>query len=197
MPSEPDQPSDDLLTGFERTGSRRIELRAYLITGIIGSLYAFDAAFHLGAYNTLFYGQQQHFAVVSTVILIGMVIIRRKAHLHLYNVAVFTPPLLLFLFRVATPSKHPGGALHVIDNVLMIINVIVMPVILWVVVRLLFPEYFEIPTWRLRTAVIATILVLAATGYVSGRFNYRTLTCQDFVVAGDNTPSNCRQSGHP
>ncbi len=190
--SGPERPSDDLLTGFERTGPRRVALRAYLTTGILGSLYVFDTAFRFGAYHTVFYSQEQHIAVVSAVILIGMVILRREARLHLYDAVVFAPPLLLFLFRLATPSKHPSGALHAIDDVLIIVTAVVMPLILWVVVRLLAPEFFDLPTWRLRTAVVATILIIAAVGYVDGRFNYRTLTCQDFIVAGDHPPPNCR-----
>jgi hypothetical protein len=34
-------------------------------------------------------------------------------------------------------------------------------------------------------------------GYANGRFNDRSLTCDDFITAGDKPPTNCLPSGHP
>jgi hypothetical protein len=49
----PSRPADDLLTGFTEPGARKEELRAYLTTTVVASLYVFDAAFHFGAYHAV------------------------------------------------------------------------------------------------------------------------------------------------
>jgi hypothetical protein len=74
---------------------------------------------------------------------------------------------------------------------------VVLPVIGWIVARLLAPEYFSLPGWRLRVAVVTTIAIITVIGYTNGRFNCRSLTCQDFVTAGDKPPTNCAPYGHP
>jgi hypothetical protein len=192
------QPPDDLLSGFEHNG-RRGELRAYLTTTLIASAYIFDTAFRLGAYHAIYYSQLQHVAVFSLVILIAVAFIRRQARVHYSVMALFAVPVAVFFFRLATPTKHSAGAGHVIDNVLVILNAIVTPIILWVIARLLAPDYFGLHSRRLKITVAATLTIVAAIGYTSGRFNYRTLTCQDFITAGDKPPANCARHGnrHP
>lgn len=189
------RPTDDLLSGFEHNGSKQGELRAYLATTLIASVYVFDTAFHLGAYHTFYYSQLQHVAVFALVILIGVAFIHRQARVHYWVMVLFAVPVAVFFFRLATPTKHSVGAGHVIDNVLTILSAIVTPIILWVIARLLAPDYFRLRSRRLKIAVVATLTLVAAIGYTGGRFNYRTLTCQDFITAGDKPPTNCAQHG--
>jgi hypothetical protein len=191
------KPADDLLSGFAEAGDRKDRIRAYLTTAVVASLYVFDAAFHFGAYHAVDFHELQHIAVVSLVILIGVLLIRGQVRVHLWVLVLLAAPILLFVYRLATPSKRPVEAIRLTDNALLILNTAVLPVIGWVVVRLLAPEYFSLPGWRLKTAVIVTVAVVGAIGYLNGHFNYRSLTCEDFVTAGDKPPANCAQSGHP
>jgi hypothetical protein len=191
------RPVDDLLRGFTEAGDRKNQLRAYLTTTIVASLYVFDTAFHYGAYHTINFHQLQHIAVVSLVIVIGVLLIRRQLRVHLWVLALLAPPILLFVYRLATPQEHPVEAIRVTDDALVILNAVVLPVIAWIVARLLAPEYFSLPGWRLKIAVVATVAVVAAAGYATGRFNDRSLTCEDFITAGDKPPTNCLPSGHP
>jgi hypothetical protein len=191
------RPADDLLSGFQEAGDTKNKLRSYLATTIVASLYVFDTAFHFGAYHTVNFHQLQHLAVVSLVIVIGVLLVRRQVRVHLWVLALLAPPVLLFFFRLATPQKHPVEAIRFTDDVLVILNTVVLPVIAWIAARLLAPQYFSLPGWRLKIAVIATVAIVAATGYANGRFNYRALTCEDFIAAGDKPPTNCMPSGHP
>ena len=189
--------ADDLLDGFTASGARKDGLRAYLTTTVVASLYVFDTAFHYGAYRTINFHQIQHIAVVSLVIVIGALLLRRQLHVHLWVLALLAPPILLFLYRLATPQKHAVEAIRLSDNALVILNIVVLPVIGWIVARLLAPEYFNLPGWRLKLAVLTTVAIIAAIGYLAGRFNDRSLTCQDFITAGDKPPANCMPAGHP
>lgn len=193
----PSRPADDLLTGFTEPGSRKEELRAYLTTTVVASLYVFDTAFHFGAYHAVNFHLLQHISVVSLVIVIGVLFVRRQLRVHPWVLVLLAPPILLFFYRLVTPQKHPVEAIRLTDNALVILNTVVLPVIGWIVARLLAPEYFSLPGWRLKIAVIATVAIVAGIGYANGRFNDRSLTCEDFVTAGDKPPAKCMPSGHP
>ena len=191
------RPDHDLLSGFTESGAKKDELRAYLTTTVVASLYVFDTAFHFGAYHMVNFHQLQHIAIVSLVIVIGVLLVRRQLRVHPWVLALLAPPILLFFYRLATPQKHPVEAVRLTDDALVILNTVVLPVIGWIVARLLAPEYFSLPGWRLKIAVVTTIAIIAGIGYVNGRFNYRSLTCEDFIFAGDKPPANCMPSGHP
>jgi hypothetical protein len=163
----------------------------------VASLYVFDAAFHFGAFHAVNFHLVQHISVVSLVIVIGVLLVRRQLRVHPWVLALLAPPILLFFYRLATPQKHPVEAIRLTDNALVILNTVVLPVIAWIVARLLAPEYFSLPGWRLKIAVIATVAIVAGIGYANGRFNDRSLTCEDFLTAGDKPPANCLPSGHP
>ena len=189
--------ADDLLSGFTEGGERRDLLRAYLTTTVVASLLVFDTSFHFGAYGTINFHQLQHVAVVSLVIVIGVLFVRRQLQVHVWVLALLAPPILLFIYRLATPQKHPVEAVRLTDNALVILTTVVLPVVAWVIARLLAPEYFSLPGRRLKTAVVATVAIVAVIGYANGRFNDRSLTCDDFITAGDKPPTNCLPSGHP
>ncbi len=55
----PSAVADDLLSGFTEAGARKDQLRAYLTTTVVASLYVFDTAFHFGAYHTINFHQLQ------------------------------------------------------------------------------------------------------------------------------------------
>lgn len=54
------------------------------------------------------------------------------------------------------------------------------------------PEHFALPSRRLRATAIGIVLLVALTGFLAGQLNHQLLTCRDFVIAGDDTPANCR-----
>ena len=110
--------------------------------------------------------------------------------------ALLTPPILLFFYRLASPQKDPVEAVRLTDNALVILNTVVLPVIGWIVARLRAPEYLSCPaggsrsrSWRPGDR--------RRHRYANGRFNYRSLTCEDFLNPGDKPPANCAHAGHP
>ncbi|MEV0806271.1 hypothetical protein [Micromonospora sp. NPDC050200] len=70
-----------------------------------------------------------------------------------------------------------------------------LPVIFWVIARLLAPRYFALPGQRLKVGAAATVTVVALTGYLVGRNNDHFLTCEEFTVAGEHRPANCAPAG--
>lgn len=188
---------DDLLTGFERTGPRQRELRAFFASLIAASLYVWDVTFDIGVRRSVDYVRIQQILVLSVVILLGVLVVRRQVWVHPWLLAAFLPPISLLLFRALTPQKHLSDPVRITDDALVIINVTVFPVIVWVTARLLAPEFFRLHSRHLKVAVVAIVIAIGIGGFVAGRYNYRFLTCHDFAATGDDPPPNCRHSGHP
>lgn len=69
-----------------------------------------------------------------------------------------------------------------------------LPFTLVAVARILSPDYFALPARRLKAASVAIIVLMGATGFLVGHFNYEFTTCHDYVIAGNDEPSNCRNT---
>lgn len=182
---------DDLLKGFDRTGPGGGRLGGFFAITIAASLYAWDVAFTAGAYRTLLYPFRQQLFVVALVVLLGGLIMRPRARIHPWLLALFAPPMLLTLVRLAFPAGESGALARVVDRVLLAATLGALPIVVWVVARLLAPNYFTLPDRRARIAVVVVVTAVTVIGFSIGRFNDRFLTCGDFQVAGDDLPKNC------
>ena len=190
---------DDLLTGFRHQGGRPGELRGFFATTIAISLVVWDLAFALGAYHTVFYYRLLQIFVVSAVLLLGAVVLRKHMTVRPWMLAVLSVPVIWLVWRLVAPvGGHWHRVYRGVDIALITIVLVTLPITLWAVARIVAPEYFELSTLRLRLAGAAIVAVVAVAGLLAGQFNQHIVTCRDFVVAGDDTPPNCltTPSGH-
>jgi 4-amino-4-deoxy-L-arabinose transferase-like glycosyltransferase len=187
---------DDLLKGFGETGPGHGQLQGFFAVAVGGSLYAWDVAFELGAYHSILYYRRHQLLVLSMVALLGGLIMRRRAHIRPWLLVVFTPPILLILLQLSFPVNEAGRAVRVVDEALIVVNLVVSPILVWVVARLLAPGYLTLPDRRSRIAVVVVVASVALVGFLVGHFNDRFLTCQDFKVAGNDEPVNCVHGKH-
>lgn len=184
---------DDLLTGFARTDQDSGELRGFFATTLGISLLVWDLAFTLGAYRTIFYNRLMQIVVVSAVLLLGALVLRRNLTVRPWMIAILSIPIVWLIWRLITPvGGYFPEVYRVVEGVLVTLTMVSLPITLWVVLRILAPGYFALSTVRLRLAGLAIVLVVAAAGFLTGKFNYHVFTCEAFVVAGDDTPANCR-----
>jgi hypothetical protein len=75
---------------------------------------------------------------------------------------------LLGAYRAATPVKRPFGTLGVID-VVSGLSVLTVPIVLWVTARLLAPQYFTVPSRRLKGVVAAAAAATRDDLYIPNR----------------------------
>ncbi|MBM0257073.1 hypothetical protein [Micromonospora sp. 4G55] len=176
---------DDLLRG---TAAQK--LGGFYAIAFGASLWVWDVAFGLGTHGTIFYYRRHELFVLSLVVLLSALILRRRVHTHPWVLLFFLLPIAFLLVRLAVP--HPQGAVaQTVYRVLNIAAIAVVPFVAGVVVRLLAPNYFTLPSRRLRLTVAAIVATVALVGFLVGHFNDRFLTCEDFIVAGDDPAPNC------
>ncbi|HEY7176978.1 MAG TPA: hypothetical protein VH442_18860 [Micromonosporaceae bacterium] len=184
-------PNDDILAGFGRTGGP-LGLRAFFATTIAASLLVWDLAYSLGAYHTVFYYRLFHIFVASTVLLIGSVVLRKDLRVRPWMRVLLAVPLTWFVARAIKPINEAGSALHDIDTTLTWLTLATVPFTLWALIRIMAPGLFGLPARRLKALTFLVITVIGLTGFFVGQFNNHFTTCHDYVVAGDNEPSDCR-----
>ena len=179
-----------LRSGFRLTGADQEELRGFFASTLAASLLAWEIAFPLGAYRTVFYSRLFQLLVVSIVLLVGVAVLRPAVRVRPWMLAALATPLAWTAFRILAPTGTPGHW-HQVELVLLLLTLIALPLTLWTVGLMVAPELFGLPTRRLRLAAVLIVALISGIGYLFGAYNNQVLTCNDFNVAGDDTPSNC------
>src|SRR5690348_12562082 len=112
---------DDLLKGFDETGPSQGRLGGFFAVTIAASLFAWNVMFNLGAYHQVFYRTRQQLFVLSLVVLLGGLAVRRRAKMNSWLLILFAPPLLLVLLQLVVPVNHSGPAIRVLYHVMVVV----------------------------------------------------------------------------
>ncbi|MGN9774517.1 hypothetical protein ACTMS0_01850 [Micromonospora sp. H33] len=176
---------DDLLRGTAEQ-----KLGGFYAIAFGATLLAWDVAFAFGTHRTIFYYRRQDLFVLSLVVLLSALLLRRRVHTHSWVLLFFLPPIGLWLLRLAVPRPF-GAVAQTADHVLSVATVAVVPFVAAIVVRLLAPNYFTLPGRRLKVILAAIVTTVALIGFLVGHFNDRFLTCEEFIVAGADPAPRC------
>lgn len=165
------------------------KLQGFYAIAFGGSLYAWDIAFSLGTHGTIFYYRRHELFVLCLVVVLSAVLLRDRVYTHPWLVLLLLPPIALVLQELVV--VHPGVVARTAERILSIAALVVVPIVVRIVGGLLAPDYFHLPGRRTRVTVIAIIAIVALIGFLAGRANNRYMTCEDFIIAGDDPPKNC------
>ena len=187
--------NDEILTGFSKEESSAPEIRTFFLSTIAAALVAWDVAFNFGAFHTMFFARRHQVAVVLFVVVLGTFVLRRQVKINWWLLGVLSIPMFWIFFRLVFPVRDAGSAASQIDGVLFIVVAMLFPMVLWIVLRLVAPDYFSIPNRRLKVMSLLIVLVIALIGYSVGEQNSRFLTCDEFKVSGNDLPANCLEDG--
>ena len=186
--------SDDILSGFGRQDSSEPEIRTFFVSTIATAMVAWDIAFNLGAFHTVFFARRHQLAVVLFVVVLGTLALRRQVHVHWWVLAFLSIPFVWIVFRLIFPERDSGQLTGTVDSGFLIAIIVIYPVAFWVVLRLMAPDYFDIPNLRLKIASFTIVIVVAGIGFLVGEFNNRFLSCEEFAVSGNYLPADCAES---
>lgn len=90
-------------------------------------------------------------------------------------------------------SKAWSRALFLVAIVLTLAGI---PFLAALVLRVTISGYEQIPSRR-RLVAAGLVVIVAIASFGLGKFNNRFLTCDDFIVSGNDTPPGCAQGqGH-
>jgi hypothetical protein len=183
--------SDDILTGFAREESSAPEIRTFFVSTIGAALVAWDIAFNFGAFHTVFFARRHQVAVLLFVVVLGTIVLRHQVSINWWLLGILSIPMFWIVFRMAFPTRDAGSTASRIDGMLFIFVVMLYPMVFWIVLRLVAPDYFSIPNRRLKVMSVVIVIVIAFLGYSVGEQNGRFLSCDEFKVSGNDLPADC------
>jgi hypothetical protein len=157
------------------------------------SLVIWPIAFNLGAYGVVFYEDIFLFLVVATA---GLAVSLLSAHMTggqrwYVNLALAAPLIWFVLAAVFTDSTADAATNPILGTLALAIAVVSIPTVLWLMTELFAPGFRRYENRRLLIGGLVVLLAMAGGGYIVGANNDFFLTCDDFKVAGSDTPQNC------
>ncbi|MDO9398118.1 MAG: hypothetical protein Q7T71_16355 [Herbiconiux sp.] len=147
-------------------------------------------AFTLGAWGDFFFDQLLTVWAASTGALIVVLIQRDGAHRIRRSLALLVPTLWLVLSFLVQPDD--ADWLVVLVAVIGgIVAILAVPTTMWVLARIIWPEFGDDISWPRRLIVLGAVATIAVASFLLGANQSRFLTCDDFSISGNSLPPGC------
>jgi hypothetical protein len=147
-------------------------------------------AFTLGAWGDFFFDQMLTVWAASTGALIVVLIQPRSRRKIGRALALLVPSLWLALSFVVRPDTQDLGAL-LFGLLGAVVALLAVPTTIWVLARIIWPEFGEDISWPRRLSVIGAVALIALASYLLGVNQSKFLTCEEFTVSGNSEPPGC------
>jgi hypothetical protein len=151
-------------------------------------------AFTIGAWGTLFFDQLLTVWVISTAACLIVLVQPRPAHHRIRRaIALGIPSIWLFLSFFTDPGDDE--LLVIVDLLAIFIAVTGLPLTLWVMLKLFWPEAMGRMPKRLTVAAVVIVGGIAIGSFALGANHRLFLTCEDFAISGNSEPPGCVKAG--
>ncbi len=165
-----------------------------LVGGAIGlSAYVWDLSFNLGAFGVIFMGHIIAIWLFSLSILLVTKVVQNMAipGNKWLEYLMLPLPSIWLLFRIIDDPLVFG---QLTDYLLHIASILSLVISLPYLVYLFF--YFTNPNilklkGKLIAGLVGFVLLIGGVGHTLGKHNYLIMSCENFIVSGQDKPKNC------
>ena len=148
-------------------------------------------AFTLGAYGEIFFTDILAVWAASTAAFVFVLVERRPVGGRLVRAFLLLLPSLWLFLNFVVEDETTDLAVAIMDLVAIVAVLIGIPFTLWVLVRIIWPDFGgETPT-RTKWLIAGVVLGVAIVAFVLGVNHEHFLTCWDFEISGNWQPENC------
>ena len=168
--------------------------QAISVAVVAAALVVWWPAFDLGAYGVIFFQQLLALWAASTAIFLVSLTAGRLARVSWPRRLALLLPSLWLLLAIVLPEVGVRTWSRALFYVAIVLTLAGMPFLAALLLRVTIAGYEQIPNRR-RLLAAAVVGIVAITSFGLGRFNNRFLTCNDFVISGNDTPPSC-SPGH-
>lgn len=174
------------------------EAKAFMLSSVVLSAAIFNVAFWYGVFETVFFDQLLYVWVAATVALAASLFIPPVDALPSFmswrgRVVLLLPTLWLVLETFLPVSNLTGLTEYLFWLLSFAVAVLTLPYVIHVLIMITVPDIDALQTPVLRRALLGFAVAAAMAGVLLGKNHPLFLTCQDFKVAGDDIPANCRR----
>jgi hypothetical protein len=164
--------------------------QATSVAVVAAALVVWWPAFDLGAYGVIFFQQLLAMWAASTAIFLVSLTAGRRARVSWPRRLALLLPSLWLLLAIVLPEVGIKTWSRALFYVAIVLTLAGMPFLAALLLRVTIAGYEQIPNRR-RLLAAAIVGIVAITSFGLGRFNNRFLTCNDFVISGNDTPPSC------
>ena len=165
------------------------EAGVFFTAMIVLALASWPVSFTLGAYGEVFYTSALTIWIASLAALFAGIVIGRTDEGEAYF--TWWGSLLLLVPTCSLTSVFWSEAAPFLVPLLDWGILLSLPYIAYILLMVSAQEALELRDRRLIVWLVIGFLCLNTLSYAAGVFNYAFLTCQDFVIAGDQAPVDC------
>lgn len=180
-----DSPPDSV----PRSGRSRASARATGVVIIAMSIAVWWPAFTLGAWGTFFFDQLLTVWAASVGALIVVLFQPRGRPRVLKSLALLVPSLWLVLSFVLLDTDDLLAFL--LDLLALFVALLSVPATIWVLARVMWPEFGEDISTGRRVLVVTAVVVVGLASFALGANQELFLTCGDFTISGNSEPPGC------
>ena len=168
--------------------------RSFILLCVALAYAAWDIGFELGAHGRIFFEKLFMVWSISTALLIAMLVIPRgRTRIPPTAIVVTAFPsvwLILALLARASPDTPGLGALLFASG--LAVYLACFPYVIYLGLSIAYPDLLAHRDRRPKLTLLAIGLTLLAAGYLMGTHHQRLISCEDFEIAGQHVPENCR-----
>jgi hypothetical protein len=166
------------------------ETRRVAAAAVAGATLGWWPAFTLGVYGTIFFEQHLALWAAATSAFLAAALVRGRAFLRRAAVWAFLLPSVWLVLVWLLPVAGESAWRDALFRFGVVITLVGVPVLAALIVRLLIPGAEGLPRRDAAKAAVVVACVMAMS-YFLGTQHPRTLSCEDFAISGNFSPSNC------
>lgn len=167
--------------------------RSFLLMCLAVAWPAWDLGFDYGLHGQLMYSKLLLVWSLATALMLAMLAVpnvRRSLPPRAW-IAVAFPSTWILLALVARAAPDDLALRYLLFFSGLITYAICLPYILYMAVAIAYPDLLNAPR-RLPRLVMVCFLIFAIAGVIAGRHHQWIVNCEDFELAGDYVPEDCR-----
>lgn len=148
-------------------------------------------SFTLGVYGEIFFDQLMAIWAAATAAFVFVLVERRPVGGRLMRAFLLLLPSLWLLLMFTLNDEEQDFFVVIVDLGAILAVLVGLPFTLWVLVRIVWPDFAHNTTIGDRWLITSVVLGIALASFALGFFQDRFLTCEDFLISGNTAPPDC------
>jgi len=175
-------------------GTATARRRRDLPTGVIMvgmAVVVWWPAFTFGAWGEIFFDDILALWAASTAAFVFVLIEHRPVGARLGRALVLLLPSLWLLLNFVVDDDTADIGVALLDLSALAAILIGIPFTLWVLARIVWPDFSENTPRRVKWIIAAVVASVVIASFLLGVNQSKFLSCEDFTISGNSEPPGC------
>lgn len=148
-------------------------------------------AFTLGAWQEIFFDDIMALWAASTAAFVFVLVERKPVGGRLVRAMLLLLPSVWLLLNFVVEDDTTDLAVAIVDLLALAAVLVGIPFTLWVLVRIVWPDFAGETRRRTKWLIALVVLGVAVGSLFLGINHSHFLTCEDFAISGNSEPAGC------